>query len=44
MLRCVPEAGAVGALLARGVGASVEMRRLLERERGVNEPAVVAVG
>jgi len=44
MLRCVPEAGGVGALLARGVGASVEMRQLLERERGVNEPAVVAVG
>jgi hypothetical protein len=33
MLRCVPEAGAVGALLARGVSAHGELRRLLERER-----------
>jgi hypothetical protein len=33
MLRCVPEAGVVGALLARGVGASVDMRQMLERER-----------
>jgi hypothetical protein len=43
MLRCVPEAGAVGALLARGVGASVDMRRMLERERGAVMP-VAAVG
>jgi hypothetical protein len=32
MLRCVPQAGAVGALLARGIGAQVEMRGLLERD------------
>jgi len=43
MLRCVPEAGAVGALLARSVGASVEMRRRLELERGSIMPAA-AVG
>jgi len=33
MLRCVPQAGVVGALLARGVGAQVEMRRRIEHER-----------
>jgi hypothetical protein len=44
MLRCVPEAGAVGALLARGVGASVEMRQMLERERGAVGQAIAAVG
>jgi hypothetical protein len=43
MLRCVPEAGAVGALLARGVGAGAEMRRMIERERGAVMP-VAAVG
>jgi hypothetical protein len=43
MLRCMPEAGAVGALLARGVGASVEMRQMLERERAGVRP-VAGVG
>jgi len=42
MLRCVPEAGVVGALLARGVGASVDMRRMLERD--AVGPAIAAVG
>ena len=43
MLRCVPQAGVVGALLARGVGAQVEMRRVLELERPV-VTSVAAVG
>jgi hypothetical protein len=42
MLRCVPQAGVVGALLARGVGAQVDMRRRLERERTA-EPNLAAV-
>jgi hypothetical protein len=42
MLRCVPEAGVVGALLARGVGASVDMRRMLERERGAGVQVAAA--
>jgi hypothetical protein len=32
MLRGVPQAGAVGALLTRGVAAQVEIRARLERE------------
>jgi hypothetical protein len=43
MLRCVPEAGAVGALLARGVGASVDMRRLLERDSVAHEQATTVL-
>jgi hypothetical protein len=44
MLRCVPEAGVVGALLARGVGASVDMRRSLEREREALGQAIAVMG
>jgi hypothetical protein len=43
MLRCVPQAGAVGALLARGVGASVDMRRALECEGAMDVQAIAAV-
>jgi hypothetical protein len=42
MLRCVPQAGVVGALLARGVGASVDTRRLLELERATDMPVMAA--
>jgi hypothetical protein len=41
MLRGVPQAGAVGALVTRGIGAQVDMRARLQRTMAAGLPVGV---